>query len=143
MPIHFVDNIIGKLSELENKAANKVTRKALRAGAKVIQTQAQANAPVKSGLLKKSIKVRAGKSRKGIISIIVGVGKKWFTGPSFYAAFVEFGHKTGKRRSRGKVRARGDSRKEIPGKHFIEQAFGESKEAALGEIERAYRELLP
>ena len=85
------------LQELERKLARKIGVQALRAGAKIILAKARANAPVKSGALKAAIKIRAGRSRKGERRVRVIVGDKWFTGDEFYAAFVEFGHKSGKR----------------------------------------------
>src|SRR4051794_30652775 len=85
------------LGALEKKVARKYLRKALREGAKPILDQAKADAPELTGLLKKSIKISAGKMKNGVMKAIVGLNKKWFTGRTYYAAWQEFGHFIGKR----------------------------------------------
>lgn len=136
------------LARLEAKLARKIGSKALRAGAKIVQARAKSLSPIETGALKKSIKVRAGKNRKTYRSIIVASGEKWFTGKEFYAAFVEFGHRTGKR-SAGTKRAQvnrtynaaADTRKEVPGVHFVERAYEATKEAALDKVIQTLTEL--
>ena len=89
-----------KLRALPGKVARKVVRQALREGAKIIQAEAKARVPVDSGKLKKSIKVRAAKSRKkGTAAVVVQTGQGDFKGETFYGAFLEYGHKLGARRS--------------------------------------------
>jgi len=173
------------LAKLETKAARKLASKALRAGAKIVQAHAKATAPAQTGALKRAIKVRAGKNRKTYRSIIVGPGAKWFTGDEFYAGFIEFGWKTGKRRDNwasvlnriskqrwsefkkaGKARRdttlrgrqrdsiyrevsmeykRGDikvkPRTQIPGKHYMEQAYEATKQQALAKVMDTLKEL--
>lgn len=86
-----------QLRALEPAIGKKATRKALRAAAKVVQKEAQRIAPKKTGALSRSIKVRARKVRrrrdKGTIGMKATVGKGWFKGDTFYAAFLEFGTK--------------------------------------------------
>ena len=60
-----------KLRSLDAKVANKISKKAVRAGAKVVLTKAKQLVPKKSKLLSKSLKVRAGKRRKGTIRVSV------------------------------------------------------------------------
>jgi len=129
------------LGKLETKLSRKVATKALRAGAKVVQTEAKRIAPVQSGALRKSIKVRAGKNHKTYRSIIVGSGAKWFTGDKFYAAFVEFGHRSGKAsNSIRRARKRNvntdaiDKRDEVPGQHYMEKAYEATKQSALAKV---------
>jgi HK97 gp10 family phage protein len=137
------------LGKLETKLARKVGSKALRAGAKIVQAAAVQIAPRgETGNLKKSIKVRAGKSKKGYRSIIVGPGEKWFTGNEFYAAFVEFGHRTGKASSSiRRARKRHintdaiDKRAEVPGQHYMEKAYEATKQSALAKVMDALAEL--
>lgn len=71
------------LDALPAKLERNVMRGALRAGAKVIQAQAIANVPVKSGELRKSLKLRTG-GRNGIVTASVRT-------KVFYAKFVEYG----------------------------------------------------
>ena len=122
-----------KLKDFDGKLAKTIVKRALRAGAKVTLTSARALAPQKTGRLRSAIKVMAGKSRKGYVSITVGIGKKWFEGDEFYAAFQEFGWKSGRR-------GLGDKRKANPGEHYVEGAFDETKHAAVARITEVLRE---
>jgi HK97 gp10 family phage protein len=117
-------------------------RPALRAGGKPVLAAAKANAPKKSGSLRKSLKLRAGKrSRRGIyvVTLLLSTSKddNLFTGKAFYGAFQEFGFKLGKRiggkatRDGRKVSQRLllggrwitlKAGKYIAGRHFLEQA---------------------
>jgi HK97 gp10 family phage protein len=124
-----------RLGELESKLATKILDKALRKAAKPILDAAKAGAPVESGTLIKSIKIRKGKAKRGLRSVIVGVGDKWFLGDEFYAAFVEFGHLQGSRKL-------GNTRKKIPGEHFIEYAYDEQKAAATQLLIQTLGELI-
>jgi len=127
-------NLIGekalqrKLAALGRTGANKVLRKALRAGAKVIRTEAQANAPVLTGDLRANIRVRAMKRRKQGVGVRVVVGDGWYQGDQFYGAFLEFGHRVGSRRL-------GDARATVEPKPFMRPAFDQKKDAAISEIE--------
>lgn len=94
------DELAKMFETLPAKVRNKILRPALRDGAKVIAAEARLLAPVKSGNLRKNIKVRANKRarKQGRVGFIATVGKfGLFKGTEFYAAFVEFGHRIGKR----------------------------------------------
>jgi HK97 gp10 family phage protein len=82
-----------KLRALGPKVANKVVRKALRAGGKVFQAELQRNAPEgETGELKREIKVRAAKrSRKVGLGITVAVVPLREHEDKFYAIFPELG----------------------------------------------------
>ncbi len=81
-----------KLKAMPRKIANGIKRKAARKAAKPVLEAAKANVPVKSGAMKKSLRIRAYRSRKkDIFGVKVVSGKKWFQGDQFYSAFVEFG----------------------------------------------------
>jgi HK97 gp10 family phage protein len=121
-----------RLDQMDQKLQKKEIRAALREGAKVVRIKMLSEAPVLSGTTRKAVKVRAGKRRKNKISVIVGVGKDWFKGSTFYAAFVEFGHKIGKRsgplrtaqrREKAGGEAAKDSRQQVQGKHWMEKSF--------------------
>ncbi len=118
------------LKELGKTVSRKVIVKGLRDGAKINRTQAVALAPVRSGAMKRALKVRAGKRRSGVISILVSCGKKLFVGPLFYAGFVVFGHRAGGRKL-------GDGRKIIKANDFITRAFNATKGDAVTVIERS------
>ena len=99
------------LATLDKKVARKHISKSFRAGAKVIEKQAEANAPVgkdykkkdkihKGGSLKKSIRVKAFKrNRKGRIgfNVTTSGNDSLFQGDAFYGAFQELGYRVGKR----------------------------------------------
>jgi len=132
------------LAELDAKLQKQIARKALRAGAKPIRDEARANANVRTGLMQSEIKVRAGRSRRGIIRVLVALGSKAFQGKAFYGNFVNFGHFVGKRTRLLRLRGRGEAyqqayaalsrkmgRKFVPGRHFMEHAFEAKKDEAL------------
>lgn len=103
--------LLRKLERLGRTEANKIIRQGLRAGAKTLQAETKRLAPVgvdkkghKKGTLKRSIKVRALKRKRGRIGVGVTIGEGFFQGEAFYGAFVALGHKLGKR-SRGLKRA--------------------------------------
>ena len=57
----------------------------------MILIAAQANCPVVSGDLKKSLKVRALKKKRHRYGVMVATSAGWFKGKTFYGAFVEYG----------------------------------------------------
>jgi HK97 gp10 family phage protein len=142
--------------ELEPRVARKVIRQAERKAAKLFQAEILAHAPAKTGLLKKTVKVRSSKgprgSKNGNVSIAVLVGQAG--GPAakglktaWYAFLQERGFAIGKRvRKAGKTvgytplgdrSGRGGVRK-VPGKRFTKRALrskeGEARELLVGEI---------
>lgn len=74
------------LQTLPVKLEKNIMRGAMRAGAKVIADEAKRNVSVKSGALKKSIRIST-KSKNGRVSASVKAGNK----DTFYVKFVEFG----------------------------------------------------
>lgn len=132
-----------KLDALDKKVRRKVVSKAIRAGAKVIQQRAKANAPVRSGALKKAIVVRGSKyvgrrkKKRGEVAFNAQIGAGNFKGKTFYGGFQEFGRHVGKRSAalRDYRRATGeDPRRFIEGKHFMEQAGKQGASAAVSVI---------
>lgn len=84
--------VIAKLKTLPGKIEKKITRTALRKSAKLVQSKAKSLVPVgRTGQLKKQIKVRAMKRKRGRVGIMVRVWGGGFT-DAFYASFVQFGH---------------------------------------------------
>lgn len=78
-----------KLEAKGRKLAGQDLRKALRAGCKPIRKEAQSLCPVKTGLVRKSIKVAASKrKRPGVIAIVVRLSSK---GAAFYGRFLSDG----------------------------------------------------
>lgn len=74
------------LDRLPAKMEANIMRAALRQGANVVRDEAQANAPVKSGVLKAGLKVST-RSRRGVVTASVKVGGKH----AFLARWLEYG----------------------------------------------------
>jgi HK97 gp10 family phage protein len=136
-----LDKAVKKLSD---KVQKQVLNKAARAGARVVQKRAKSLAPVKSGALRRAIRVVTLKMPKGqakaAVTIKSGKGEKR---EAFYAHFVEFGtrkHAIG----RGSVKTQtrtgrpGQQRGAIhPGttaKPFMRPAFDETEREQLDAI---------
>ena len=90
--------LAARLSLLPAKLQKSILRPALRKGASLILGPARANAPEKTGAMKRAIKVKSRKSRKGTVAIGVVLGAGFFKGDEFYGAFQEFGWHAGSRR---------------------------------------------
>jgi HK97 gp10 family phage protein len=88
--------LIKKLGTLRKTQAKKAIRKGSRAGSKIIQAAAKQNVPVKSGALKKEIKVRALKRSRRWTGTLVNT--RVAEGPTYYGGFVEYGTKRMKAR---------------------------------------------
>ena len=115
-----------RLLKLERKAQNKVLRKALAAGGRVIVKAAKAKAAKRTGKLKKSITAAASVKRGGATPVrisddtIIYVKSKagayvnmGFSRGAFYGQFVELGTKF------------------MPSKPFLRPAMGENQVAAV------------
>ena len=126
--------ILKKLKGLLPKVRRKVISKAAKTAMRPVLSAAKSNAPTKSGRLRKSLRLRALKrNRKGKIGVTVSTSAKWFAGDEYYGAFQEFGWKAGKRTNamRRKNNVEPDERKQIPGKHYVENAYKSHGEQAL------------
>lgn len=122
--IHGAKELERKLRALPLKVENKIARKALREGARPILAEAKQQVPVKSGLLRRKLTIRAGKrSRKHGPRIVVQTSEGLFKGEAFYGGFVHFGHRIGPRRL-------GPSRKLVPANEFLKRAAEKSKDQA-------------
>lgn len=144
--------LLATLRGLEKKHAKAVVRKASRKAAKPIVAAARANAPVKTGALRKSIKVRAIKRSRSRIGVRIGTSghESAFVGKQFYGAFQEYGWFTGKRtketrraqakNAQHKMRleaklareAKGQNRKFNHGSHFMLRAAKSKASEAVG-----------
>lgn len=86
-----------RLSTLKASLARKIVSRAMRQGAKHVLAKSKALAPVKTGALKRSLKVRALKTRrKGVTGVAVQTGTREELGipaksKAYYPAALEFG----------------------------------------------------
>lgn len=101
--------LVAKLDRLAEKDAKAAIRKGTRAGAKVVQKTAVGLAPVRSGALKRSIKVRGKRSKNWIGTACRLVNDKNI----HYGSFVDLGTKS------------------IEGRRFMKAAADQSGQQAL------------
>lgn len=78
-----MDSLLRKLNKISDVAKSEIMEKAVKSGAKVVQAQAKELAPVDTGELRNSIKVKTN-VENGKIQGIVYTNKE-------YAPYVEFG----------------------------------------------------
>ena len=107
------------LRTLPKTIRNKILRQEMRREAKTLVAPSKAATPVKTGKLRKSVKVRAQKrSRKGI-GVFVGYSDKPFVGDMFYGAFLEWGWRIGKRPNKKIAGTSADKRKQVPERRML------------------------
>jgi len=124
-----VNTLKRMLTGLPKKIRNKILREELRRAAKTLIAPSRTATPVRTGQLRKSVKVRSVKSRGNkAIQFGVGYSGKNFQGDTFYGSFLEFGWKVGKRPSRASKAL--DTRKKIPARRMLGKV-AESKGPAL------------
>lgn len=100
-----VSHIIAALEKLPARLESKVLRQAARAVAKEIVPTAKANAPKDTGAIRRTIKVRAVKGKRGSIAVRVRTGtreelakfhpkraEEILTSKWYYPAAVEYGY---------------------------------------------------
>lgn len=135
MKIKGLDETDKALKDLDVAVAKRIIRKGLRAGAKDVLNAARADAPQRSGAIKRNIKIRGGGTKNGVVKLNIGVGAKDFQGKTFYAGFVLYGHKVGSRKL-------GDARTAVPANNFLERAYESSGQQAVETTTEAWKELI-
>jgi HK97 gp10 family phage protein len=133
-----------------NKLGNLVVRRALREGAKLVLQQARANAPKRTGALRRALRIansRINNGKRGVLGVYLSIRKgrgRKDPRDAFYGRFQEGGYTAtgGKTIGGGKVR-REQTRQRIistgqarfiPGKFFIRNAYMAQKVAAANVI---------
>lgn len=145
------EQLDANFTELPKRVQKTVLRQGVRTAAKIVQAQAVANVPSKSGTLAASLKVRAGKRSRTTpnqVSVQVITEEGWFKGKAFYAAFGELGFKLGARKATPFVTKDGTvaryklgtrwlkARIPVTGKHWIKRALdSKGPEAAAAAVE--------
>lgn len=108
-----------RLKNLDAKLGKKVVRQATRKALRPVMLTTKRNAPKDSGVLRKSVKIRALKrSRSRFGSRVSGIGGNNFAGTAYYGGFQEWGWKT-------------KSGRKIPGKRFMKQAAESKRRSAI------------
>jgi HK97 gp10 family phage protein len=131
--IRGLDDVLAKLHELSPKVQRGIERRVLRKAAKPILEQAKANAPMKTGKLRRSLKIRSLRSRKDKqqVGVRVGTANK---GDGYYGYFHEFGWRIGKRpkiRLARNLELGVDHRQEVPPKPWARPAFDSRKDESV------------
>ena len=128
--------LIAKLERFTPTVGKQIMRTALRAGAQPILAQARANAP--GARIKRSLKVRAGKSSKAgqnAVSVLVSTRAGDFKGKEFFAGFLEYGTKE---RTQKKFKKKARRTGKVSPREFMKRAF----ESRQSEAERIIAEEL-
>jgi len=114
--IEGVKKLEKRLKSLEPKVGKGIVRGALKDAAKPLLQEAKERVPVKSGDLKKSLRVRTMKRKKGRYGVEMATKDGWFKGDQYYGAFLEFGTKN------------------MPAKPFMRPAYDNKKDEAASII---------
>jgi HK97 gp10 family phage protein len=83
-----IDAVFRELGDIDKGLRTKIIRQAHRAGGKILKSEIQAEAPAATGRTRRSVKVRAGKRKKGFISTEVSIDGGH---DEPFIGFVEFG----------------------------------------------------
>lgn len=114
MSIRGGEELAAALEALGPTMEKKILRSAMREAAKPMLADAKRRAPVLTGQLRKSLKIRAMKRRsKGQVGVVISTAKGFFKGDEFYGAFHEFGTKR------------------MPARPFIRPAFEANKAQSI------------
>lgn len=100
-----VGDLKKKFAKLAAKAQNKIGRRGLAEAAKVYRKEMRTRAPKDTGKLRKSIRYKIRRQRRGLFRGRVGV-----TGEAYYARFIEYG--SSPHRIPSKTTGRGRNKKE-------------------------------
>jgi len=142
------------LENVPKKLRNKILRQELRKGAKILVPPSKAATTVRTGTLRRAVKVRAQKRSQKSVGVFVGYSEKGFTGDTFYGAFLEWGWRGGRRKSgkevlggrkkrrftqeqRDAVQAVNDSRVKNPGRFFLTRVANRRGPAVLTSVIKA------
>lgn len=108
------EELAAALESLGPAMEKKILRSAMREAAKPMLADAKRRAPVLTGAMRKSLKIKAMKRRSnGQVGVVIATEKGFFKGETFYGAFHEFGTK------------------KMPARPFIRPAFEANKAQAI------------
>jgi HK97 gp10 family phage protein len=127
------------LLEMPRELTAKALREGAKAGAEVILEAARAKAPVyngpprpdvQPGLLRDSLKVTV-RAKEEEVTATVSTSEGDYKGDDFYASFIEFGHKVGKRPGKARGVKVEDGRPTVAPRPFLRPAFDNNKDRAV------------
>jgi Bacteriophage HK97-gp10, putative tail-component len=109
-----LEQVQRKLRQLVPKAQKAIIKQGFRKALKPVLAEARSDAPVKTGTLKKQLKIKMGKrQRKGEIVMVVVASKK--KGSDKDDAFYGWFQDSGSDASRSRSRSTPDARSKAPG----------------------------
>jgi hypothetical protein len=91
------------LENVPKKLRSTILKKELKLGAMHLVAPMRAATPAKTGKLKTSVKVRAQKRTIKSVGFVAGYTRKGNKGRGFYGAFLEWGWRSGRRKSAREV----------------------------------------
>jgi HK97 gp10 family phage protein len=124
-----LDGLDRKLKQLPPKMRGRTLRKALRAGAKIVERDAKSRVSVLSGRLKRNLTTKVHEDRAGNQHATVGANMP----DGAHIHLVEFGTSNRVLTGKGKYPA-GVSRGAMPEQPFLRPAFDSRKDAALSAV---------
>lgn len=134
-----MDQLLKKLQRLPDDVGKTIAAEAIHAGAEPVLESAKQKAPVMAeaapghappGTLRDSLVIKDSRRSKTRVKSAVQTAAGAFKGDTYYGAFVELGHKQGKRKKKGEV----DNRKAIDPYPFLAPAFDENEARSLSII---------
>jgi HK97 gp10 family phage protein len=138
-----------KLATLTGPQQKKAVRQAARQAMRPVLAQAKANAPIRSGALRRNIRIQALRRSRSRIGVnVTASGKSMQPGQAYYGGMQEFGWRVGRRvRSnqaigvkrftrrteamKQQLAAVNDARPAVPGKFFMKRAADSKQDEAL------------
>lgn len=119
------------LLELDSKVNKRISVASMKEALKPTLAEVKREVPTDTSQLEKSLKLRVMKSKdRRTKRVGITTGVKQFQGDEFYGAFVEFGHRVGHRDL-------GNARTEVPGEHFLEHSWDETKDQVVTSLDAA------
>lgn len=135
LQIRGFDELDRKLKTLDKKVQKKVSRAAVKESMQIVLHAARSAAPVLTGLLVSTLRVvTKSSSRRGTVSAVVRTRDGDYKGDTFYASFVEFGHRMGKRVGKATKAVLGDTRAAVEPQPFLRPALDENGDRVISKL---------
>lgn len=139
--IYGLDPLVQKLKRLADEQVREIVSEAMHAAAEPVLESAKEKAPVMAeelaghappGTLRDSLVIKDKKRGKRRISAAVETRAGNYKGEEYYGAFVELGHKQGKRPQAGAS----DARAQVDPHPYLEPAFDENESRSISIIKQ-------
>jgi hypothetical protein len=89
-----MDDLNKQLARLSSKDGKKAIRRAMRASLKPMKAMLRVTLPLgETGVLRRAVKIKAARGKRGEIRLTVGLGDKSFKGGKYYGSFRILGTK--------------------------------------------------